>query len=81
MGNTARDSVVNLIFNLQIWDILKVLLVVGLIVYLVFSLVIIRQVDLMTGVLSGKLNPGIRIAAYIHLGFAIVVLICALLFL
>jgi hypothetical protein len=81
MGSAIFDQFINAIFPLQVWGIFKILLVLGLFVYLMFALIIIRQVDLMTGVLSGRLNPGIRIAGYIHLGFAVLVLICALLFL
>jgi hypothetical protein len=78
---TQFDGLINLIFNIQIWGLFKILTVVGIFIYVLFSLVIIRQVDLMTEVLSGRLNPGIKIVAFIHLGFAIVVLISALLFL
>lgn len=75
------DQIISAVVNFQVWGLFKLLTVAGLFIYLLFALVIIRQVDLMTGVLSGKLNPEIKIVAYIHFGFALLVLISAIIFL
>ena len=81
MKNTSIDQIINSLFSVQIWDIFKIFTVLGLFIYLLFSLVIIRQVDLMTNVLSGKLNSGLKIAALVHLIFAFFVLLLAIIIL
>lgn len=75
------DSLVIAILNIQIWGLFKIFIVVGLFIYLLFSLVIIRQVDLMTGVLSGKLNPSLRVIALIHFVATLLVFLASLLIL
>jgi hypothetical protein len=49
--------------------------------YLIFALVIIRQVALMTQTLDVGFEVPIKLLTYIHLGFAIVVFILALIIL
>lgn len=77
----TADKLINLILNISVWGLFKFFFVVGLFIYLLFALVIIRQVDLMTGVLQGNLNRGIRIVGLIHFGFALIVLLSALILL
>lgn len=81
MINNDIEQFISSLFSLEIWVVFKVLIVLGLFIYLLFSLVIIRQVDLMTGVLSGKLNPELKIVALVHFVFALIVLISAIIIL
>ena len=54
-----------------IWWVVKLIILVGLLFYLVFAVVVIRQVQLMTKPVAGELDRTIRIVSWIH--FALVV--------
>lgn len=75
------DQIINTIFTIQIWGVFKIFIAVGIFIYVLFSLVIIRQVELMTGVLRGTLTPGLKVAALAHLIFSLLVLILAIIIL
>lgn len=59
----------------------KVFALFALVLYLIFALVIIRQVALMTATLDVGFGAPIKLLTYIHLGFAVVVFILALIIL
>lgn len=65
------------IFGISIWVIAKIFAIFGLVLYLVFALVVVRQVKLMTDTLEVGFELPIRILAYAHLIFAILVLLAA----
>lgn len=65
----------------SIWLVVKIFFVIGIAVYLIFSLVVIKQVNLMTATVSMGFEFPIKILAYLHLIFAIVVLLLALIIL
>lgn len=75
------NQIINAIFNIQIWGVFKIFIVAGVFIYVLFSLVIVRQVALMTSVLDGTLNPGLKVAALAHLIFALLVLLLAIIIL
>lgn len=75
------EQIINAILNIQIWGLFKLFIVVGVFIYVLFSLVIVRQVDLMTEVLRGTLTPGLKIVALAHLIFSLLVLILAIIIL
>lgn len=81
MNMNQFNQIVNAIFNIQIWGLFKVFIVAGVFIYVLFSLVIVRQVELMTEVLRGTLTPGIKIAALAHLVFSLLVLLLAIIIL
>jgi hypothetical protein len=64
--------------TLNVWLILKILALILLAMYLIFSLVVVRQVKLMTDTLQLGFETGARILAYIHLAFAILVFLIAI---
>lgn len=66
------------ILGIQVWLIVKILACILLSMYLVFSLVVVRQVKLMTSTLQLGYEGMARFLAYAHLIFAIIVLIAAL---
>jgi hypothetical protein len=65
----------------RIWDIAKLFVLVGLLVYLVFAIVVIRQVQLMTRTVTGDLDKAIRVISWVHFGLSAGIFILALLFL
>lgn len=67
------------VFN--IWFLFKALSIVLLGMYLVFSLVVVRQVKMMTDTLQLGFEGLVRTLAYTHLIFAVLVFLSALIIL
>ncbi len=66
------------LLGISIWSVMKVLVLFGLLLYLVFAMVVIRQVKLMSGTLNGTLNIPLRLIATVHMIFAVCVFLFAL---
>jgi hypothetical protein len=64
--------------NLSIWAGVKIFFCIGLVVYLVFALVVVRQVQIMTQTLKVNFELPIKILALAHLLFALGILVFAL---
>ena len=56
----------------------KVLFVIGSLVYLVFALVVVKQVSMMNKNIYDKFNQVLILFSYVHLGFAIFLVILTL---
>lgn len=67
--------------GINIWFLLKALSLVLLGMYLVFSLVVVRQVKLMTDTLQLGFEGLAKTLAYVHLAFAVLVFLSALIIL
>ncbi len=70
-----------MIFGMTIWSVLKVLIIILLSIYIIFSYVIVRQVQLMTDTLVIGFEKQIKFLAFLHFLFAIAVLIFSILIL
>ena len=66
------------IFGISIWLVVKVAALILLGMYLVFALIVVRQVKLMTDTLSLGFEGPIILLSYIHLAFAVLVFLAAL---
>jgi len=66
-----------MIFSFSIWPLIKIFVLVSLSLYIIFAIVVIRQVQLMTDTLEVGFETQLRIASYIHFLFAVSVLIFA----
>ena len=66
------------IAGISVWLIVKIAVLILLGLYIVFSLVIVRQTKLMTDTLSLGFETPIILLGYVHLAFAIVVFLTAL---
>lgn len=75
------DNLINTIANFNIWAIGKFFILVGLAVYAIFAFVVVRQVKLMTEVVSGILTHSLRIVSWIFFLFSVSVFFLALAFL
>jgi hypothetical protein len=64
--------------SISIWMVIKTLALVLLGMYLIFALVVVRQVKLMTDTLQLGFEGLAKILSYFHLAFAILVFISAL---
>lgn len=63
--------------GLTIWILVKFLFLVGLGIYILFAVIIIRQVDLMNRTLKGTLDVSVRVLAWIHFLAAVFVFVLA----
>ena len=75
---TPIEEFLQSLVTLDVWEVVKVLILFGLGLYLVFALVVIRQVQLMSKSLNGSLDLPLRLMALVHLGMVIGVFLFAL---
>jgi hypothetical protein len=69
------------VFKVSIWTVAKWLVEIALFVYLIFAIIVVRQVYMMTETVKEKFNWIIKIISWIHLLFAILVILISLLIL
>ena len=69
------------ILDISTWLIFKIFILIALIVYLVFSLVVVRQIRLMTETLKVSAGGILRTVSYFYLALAIGILLLALIIL
>lgn len=66
---------------INIWPIVKIFVLFGLSLYLIFALVVIRQVQLMTKTIKMNFEAPVKLLAIIHFLFAVAVFLFALIIL
>lgn len=66
------------ILNFAVWDLTKVGLLTFLGLYLIFSLLVVRQVQLLTSVLGTNFSPLFKTVALLHVVLAVGVFLFAL---
>ena len=67
----------NYILNFAVWDLTKVGLLTFLGLYLIFSLLVVRQVQLLTSVLGTNFSPLFKKVALLHVILAVGVFLFA----
>ncbi|PIU03499.1 hypothetical protein COT44_03575 [Candidatus Shapirobacteria bacterium CG08_land_8_20_14_0_20_39_18] len=72
------NDFLTMFLNAQIWLVVKLFVILALLIYLIFAIVIIRQVDLMTKAINFSLDGILKIIAVIHFVGAIVIFLVAL---
>lgn len=75
------EQTINSIVNINLWEIGKMFVLIGLLVYIVFSFVMVRQVKLMTVVVNGLMTYSLRIIAWLFFLFSISIFIFVLIYL
>jgi hypothetical protein len=75
------ENLINIILHINIWEVAKVFVLVGLAVYVVFAFIVVRQVKLMTDVVSGILTGSLRFVSWVLFLFSIFIFLFVLLFL
>ncbi len=63
--------------SLSFWAIIKVFMIIFLFIYIIFSLVVIKQVSLMAQTLEVGFEKQLKFLAFIHFLFAVGVLVFA----
>ncbi len=66
------------IIGISVWLVVKIFVLVALAIYLVFAMVVVRQVQLMTQTIKVGFEMPLKTLAYGHLVFALFVLLAAL---
>lgn len=74
-------QIIKSVFTIDIWLVAKVFVLFGLLVYLVFSFVVVRQVKLMTQVVSGILSGPLKALSWLFFLFSLLVFVLAIIFL
>ena len=72
---------VKIIPTLSIWLLVKILFIIGLVLYFAFALIVIRQVGLMGKTLDGEFNLPLKFVAWVHLIISLGILLLAVLIL
>ena len=75
------DNIINTILNINVWGIAKLFVLIGLAVYVVFAFIVVRQVKLMTEVVSGILTGILRLVSWILFLFSVFIFLFVLLLL
>lgn len=68
-------------FGFNIWLPVKILFVIGFLVYVIFAFVVVRQVKLMTGVVIGLLGGFLQFLSWILFILSVFVFIVAIILL
>lgn len=68
-------------FGISIWLVVKVAAMILLGIYLIFALIVVRQIKLMTSTLILGYETPIIMLGYVHLAFAVLVFLSALIIL
>jgi hypothetical protein len=66
------------VLGISLWLIAKIFVLFGLALYFIFTLVMIKQVKLMTETLIIGISSFVKLLTYLHLAFAVLVFILAL---
>jgi len=69
------------ILGISVWLVVKIFAILAFLIYLLFALVIVRQVRLMTETIQVGFETPLKFLSYVHLTFAGVVLLLALIIL
>jgi len=77
---TPFDQLIQFLASLTFnpWIFVKLLFLIGLLVYLAFAVIVVRQVNLMTRTLSTKFEVRLKFISWAHLIVAIGVFLLAI---
>ena len=68
-------ATIDSISSINIWYFVGILYMIFLFIYVIFALIIVRQIYLMTHTLNGSLDKSIKTFGYLHFIFSVVVFI------
>lgn len=78
MNSLPWENLFNFVLSLSLWGLFKILVSFSLFLYVLFAVVVVRQVSLMLKTLGGQLELPLRLVAAIHLAGAIFIFVLAL---
>jgi uncharacterized protein with PQ loop repeat len=71
------NEFINFVTGVTIWSVMKILVLIALAIYTFFSIVVVRQVKMMTKVVSADFDFPIKIISWIHFFLSILVIFLA----
>lgn len=71
------DEFINFVTGVSIWGVAKIFVIIALFIYAIFAWVIVRQVTMMTRVVSGDLDLPIKVISWLHFLFSLAVIALA----
>ncbi|KKU02669.1 MAG: hypothetical protein UX99_C0012G0013 [Candidatus Amesbacteria bacterium GW2011_GWB1_47_26] len=74
----SSEFIVNSLEKITLFGVVKWFLVVGLLMYVAFAVVIVRQVKIMTEAVEDDVNGVISLFAWVHLLLAVALVILAI---
>ena len=75
---TPFEQTLDQLLKVDIWVLVKIIVLIFMGIYTAFAIVVMRQVNLMTSVLNGNLNLPLKAIALIHLALAVMMFLLAL---
>jgi len=60
------------------WTFVKLLFLIGLLIYIAFAVIVVRQVALMSRTINGNFSLPIKLFSWVHLGAAVAIFVLAL---
>lgn len=67
------EDIFQFLLSIDVFDIIKLMVVLGLGFYLVFAVIVVRQVELMRRTLNGAIDVPLKLLALAHLGVAFLI--------
>lgn len=75
---TPVEQILQNLIQINIWSVVKIFVLLALALYIVFAFLVVREVDLMDKTVKDIFNLPIKIVSLLHLFFAILVFVLAL---
>lgn len=75
MNPVGLNDLINLLLSISVWSVLKIFVCFAFFIYVMFAVVVVKQVNLMTETLGGQLELPLKMIAAIHLAGAISLLV------
>jgi hypothetical protein len=76
--NVLGEQASQYILNFAVWDLARGVLLLFLVLYLIFALLVVRQINLLNSVVGTHFSPLFRMVALLHVLLAVGVLVFAL---
>ena len=75
------EQILLLLVSFWPWAYVKFFLLVLMVFYLIFSAILLRQIDLMSQMVEAQITPALKLVGLIHLGLALAVFLAVLILL
>lgn len=76
-----EQKISNLLVHLSLWSVLKVFILLAFFIYICFAFIVVRQVLIMTKVISGPADFFLKFLSFLLLGISITIFIVVLVYL
>ena len=83
MNNSPFTSIMERVFGLSfdVWFLVKIAILFGLFIFMAFSIMVVRQVGLMSRALNGSFAGPLKFFAWLYLVATVIVFLLALILL